>query len=186
MDISSRLQALADIIASAKSMPLSSSAIVNREELLTIIDRMREEIPEEIRQARWIVKDRDEVLTKARRDAESLIAAAREEQTRLASREEVVRAAHDQARRIAEEATEQARRLRLQAEDYAEGRLAQFEVALQRISEELVRANGALSRTIGHVQVGRDRLRAPLGGDVEEPEPAPPPLVPDGLDDDEA
>lgn len=178
MDIAARLQELEDLIASAKSMPLSSSAIVNREEILSMIDEMRQSLPEEIRQARWVVKDRDEVLAKARRDADGLVQMAREEQLRLASQNEIVRRADDEAQQIRDRAKEDARRVRLEAEDYIEGRLAQFETALQRIAEELVRANGALSRTIGQVQVGRDRLRGPAtAGEADLP-----PLVPEGFE----
>ena len=85
MDLAGRLQQLEDMMRDAKSMPLSSSALLNREEVMDIVKDMRESLPEEIRQARWIVKDREELLAKARREAEAMVEQARQEQLRLAS-----------------------------------------------------------------------------------------------------
>ena len=66
MDIAGRLQQLEEIVNEAKSMPLSSSVLVNKDEVLEMLHQMQEDLPEEIKQARWIVKDREELLTKAR------------------------------------------------------------------------------------------------------------------------
>ena len=159
MDLAASLQQLEDMIRDAKSMPLSSSALLNREEVLDLVKDMKESLPEEVRQARWVVKDREELLAKARRDAETMVEQARQEQLRLASHEEVVRRAQEEAERITTEADEDARKMRLEAEDYADAKLAQFEIALQKITEELVTTNEALMRTIDQVQAGREKLR---------------------------
>ena len=90
MDLASLIEHLDGIIRDAKSMPLSSSALVNREDVLDVLEAMRQAFPEEIRQARWVVKDREELLEKARDEAQKIVKAARAEQQRLAQREEVV------------------------------------------------------------------------------------------------
>lgn len=159
MDLASQIQNLEDMIKEAKSMPLSSSALLNREEVLQLVADLRDALPEEIKQARWVVKDREELLSKARNDAEKMVEAARAEQLRLASHEEVVRRAADEADRILAEANEDARRIRLEAEDYVDGKLSQFESALQRIGEELVATNGSVTKTIDQVAAGREKLR---------------------------
>ncbi len=161
MDLAGRLQHLEELIREAKSMPLSSSALVNREEVLELIREMRESLPEEIKQARWIVRDREELLAKARAEADGILARAREEQLELASREAVVERARQEAERLLSEADEEARRIRLEAEDYIDAKLAQFEIALQQIQEEVHKASRALSRTLDKVELGRERLRGP-------------------------
>src|SRR5919198_3056551 len=125
MDIAARIQQLEDMVREAKSMPLSSSVLVNREELLELIGAMREALPEEIKQARWVVKDREELLAKARHDADGVLDKARGEQSRLLSREQVVLRAQEEAERILSDANEQARQIRLEAEDYVDAKLAQ-------------------------------------------------------------
>lgn len=177
MDLAARLQQLEDLVRDAKSMPLSASALVNREEMLELIGEMKADLPEEIKRARWVVKDREELLAKARRDAEAIVEDARQEQLRMATREAIVRRAEEEAERIGTEADEDARRMRLEAEDYVDAKLAQFEAALQRITEELGATGEQVVRTIDQVQAGREKLRgvAPatnpeIGPDVAFPE----------------
>ena len=167
MDLAARLQQLEDMIREAKSMPLSSSALLNREEILELVSQMREVLPEEIKQARWVVKDREELLTKARRDSQRIVEEAEQEQLRMATREEVVKRAEAEADRILAEAREEARRMRLEAEDYVDAKLAQFEIALQRSSEELAATKTALGRTLEQVEGGRERLRGSAPAQLE-------------------
>ncbi|HXF56801.1 MAG TPA: hypothetical protein VNO34_04380 [Actinomycetota bacterium] len=167
-----RLQQLQELVEQAKSMPLSSSVLVNREEVLELIEATRKELPEEIKQARWVVKDREELLAKARRDGEAIVQKALEERARLLSQQEVVRAAQEEAERILAEAREQARQLRLEAEDYVDTKLAQYEVALEKTAAEI-------QRSIQQVRKGRDRLRGltpakeEFGADEREEERTP-------------
>jgi vacuolar-type H+-ATPase subunit H len=177
MDLAARLQQLEDLIREAKSMPLSASALVNREEVLELIAEMKAALPEEIKQARWVVKDREELLGKARRDAESIVEDARQEQLRMATQEAVVLRAHEEAERIGTEADADARRIRLEAEDYVDAKLAQFEAVLQRATEELLATNDQLARTMEQVRAGREKLRGvepatnpEIGPDVAFPE----------------
>jgi len=161
MDLAGRLQQLEDMVRDAKSMPLSSSALVNREEVLEMLSEMRESLPEEIKQARWIVKDREELLAKARHDAEHIVEQAREDQLRMARKEEVVARAQEEADRIVAEAEQQADDARAEAESYVDAKLAQFEIGLRKILEESRSASRALAKTLDQVEVGRERLRAP-------------------------
>jgi len=159
MDLATRLSELEEMVRDAKSMPLSSSALLNRDEVLVLIEELKDSLPEEIKQARWVVKDREELLAKARRDAEAMVESARAEQLRMASHEGVVQRAKEESERIAHEAHEDARRLRLEAEDYADAKLAQLEAVLQKILEDTMASNEVLSRTIDQVIAGREKLR---------------------------
>jgi cell division septum initiation protein DivIVA len=152
VDISARLQQIEELVQEAKSMPLSSSVLVNREEILELLETARNELPEEIKQARWVVKDREELLAKARKDGEAIVERAKQERARLVSQEEVVRASQEEADRIVTEGTERARQMRLEAEDYVDAKLAQFEIALEKTLREL-------ERSIGQVRRGREKLR---------------------------
>ena len=113
-----RIQQIEELVQEAKSMPLSSSVLVNREEMLELLEAARGELPEEIKQARWVVKDREELLGKARRDADGIQQKAMTERTRIVSQQEVVRVAKEEAERIVAEARELARQIRLEAEDF--------------------------------------------------------------------
>jgi vacuolar-type H+-ATPase subunit H len=170
MDMASRIQQLEELITEAKSMPLSTSVLINREEALELIQEMRASLPEEVKQARWVVKDREQLLTKARKDAEGIIQQALDEQHRLASQEEVVKASAREAERLLDEARGEARQIRHEAEDYMDQKLAAFEATLTRTLEQIAeirsvqeqqmaRIEEQLTRTLEQVGRGRDRLR---------------------------
>jgi cell division septum initiation protein DivIVA len=161
VDITARLNELDELIREAKAMPLSSSVLVNRDEVLDLLAAMQEALPDEIKQARWIVRDREELLAKARAEGEQLIAAAHEDQLKMARKEAVVTRANEEAERIVAEAEEQARAMRQDAEGYVDGKLAQFETAMRRILEESQAAGRALSKTLDQVELGREKLRTP-------------------------
>ena len=77
MDLIERVEELQVLVEEAKAVPLSSSAVINREEFLELLAQLKQEVPDEIRQARWMSRDRDELLGRARKEAERIIADAR-------------------------------------------------------------------------------------------------------------
>ena len=105
MDVLVLIDKLDDLIHNARPVPLTDQVRVDREEIYDLLDQMRATIPEEIKQARWIVKERQEMLAEAKREAERIVKEARDQQARLISDEEV----YKQAERGAEEIIEDAR-----------------------------------------------------------------------------
>jgi len=168
MDLAARIQQLEDMVREAKSMPLSSSALLNREELLELVASMREQLPEEIKQARWVVRDREELLAKARREAESLVERARAEQMRLVGQEAVVQEAQEEAERIVSDAQDRAHNVRMEAEDYVDGKLGQFEITIQRLQEMLAQTHEALGANVERIHAAlSDQLQQTQGSLVK-------------------
>jgi len=126
-----------------------------------MISEMQESIPEEIKQARWIVKDREDLLGKARAEGERIVEQAHEEQRRMALKEEVARRAEAEAHSILEEAQDRTDAMRREAEDYVDAKLAQFEIALRKILEDTQSSARSVAKTLDQVEVGREHLRAP-------------------------
>ena len=145
MDVLVLIEKLDDVIHDARGVPLSGDVRVNKEEMYDLLDQMRATIPEEIKQARWIVKERQEMLAEAKREAERIVKEAKDKQAQLVSAEEVVKQAERLAEDIVEEARAREREIRLGAEDYADEILSTLEVNLQKF--------------IGAVQRGRDKLQ---------------------------
>ena len=69
MDVLVLIDKLDDLVHNAKQVPLTDQVRVDKEEIYDILDQMRATIPEEIKQARWIVKERQEMLAEAKREA---------------------------------------------------------------------------------------------------------------------
>jgi len=155
MDLIERIEELQVLIEEAKAVPLSSSAVINREEFLELLAQLKQEVPDEIRQARWMSRDRDELLGRARKEAERIIAEGREQRDRLLSRTEIVHAAEREAERITDKAKERSAKMRLEAEDYIDQKLAGFEILL--------------SKTIATVERGRAQLQGEKHSSVQMP-----------------
>ena len=148
MDVLVLIDKLDDLVHNAKAVPLTDQVRIDREEIYDILDQMRATIPEEIKQARWIVKERQEMLAEAKREAERLVAEAREQAAREASQQEIVKQAERQAAELMAEAKRREREVRLGAEDYADQILSTLEVnlgkflaAVQRGREQLQQRN---------------------------------------------
>ncbi len=124
---------LQDLIEHARSMPMSASVLVSRDDVLGIIDEAMRGLPEEIQRARWLIKERDQFLVEARRDANLIIESARAQAERMVERIEIVREARRVADQMVFDAESDARRLRNEAEDYVAGQLLKFEETLEDI-----------------------------------------------------
>jgi F0F1-type ATP synthase membrane subunit b/b' len=154
-DTDTLLRRVIAIVRQARPMPLSASVIISREEVLELLDEAVEQLPEELREARWLLKEREEFLERARAEGEEIIAQASLRAEQMVQRQEVTRAAEARARQIVTDAEAQARQMRHEVEDFCDQRLASFEITLDKVRKA--------------VDEGRARLRPPL--------PEPPPAV---------
>ena len=134
-DAEAMLQRAIDIIANAPKMPLSSSPRIDGDEIIELLDEALRRMPEEMRHARWMIRERQEFVAKTRREADELLEAARVQAERMVQRTEVVRAAEARARQILEAADADSRRLRHETEDFLDLRLASFESLLVKLTK---------------------------------------------------
>lgn len=148
------------MIEQARPMPLSASSMINKEEILPVLQQALAGLPEELRAARWMVKERDAYRSRMEREGEDIMAAARARAEQMVQRTEVMKAAEHRARRIVAEAEERARRMKLETEDWCDQKLGGFEAVLQK--------------TLRTVASGRERLQGVTARSAE-PEPAPEP-----------
>src|SRR5215216_5697317 len=122
MDVLELIDKLHGLVHGAKQVPLRDQVRVDKEKLYDLLDQMRSTIPEEIKQARWIVKEREEMLAEAMREAE--------------------RAAQD----IIDDTRVREREIRLGAEDYAAEILNTLEVNLSKFIAAVQRGREGLQR----------------------------------------
>ena len=159
-EVEAKIRRIEEIIHTAKSMPLSSSVLVPKEEMLMLLADVRESLPKELRQARWILREKDEFIARARREAELIVEEAQAEAARIVSETEIMREAEWKAGILLGEAEERARTLKAETDGYIDAKLASFEALLRRMLETIV--------------AGRERLRAvpPMSGDSSVSESA--------------
>jgi hypothetical protein len=141
-----RIDEISAFIEAARAVPMSSNAMVNRNEILAMLDELRGDLPAEIRHAQALLDERDKVIEAGQREAERIIGEGEVEHARLVSIAEVTVSAEHEASRIVAEARADAQRLRDEVEEYVDTTLANFEQMLQR--------------TMATVERGRDKMRA--------------------------
>jgi len=168
------LDALEQLLTDARNVPLSASAMIPREDALTLVRQIRDALPAEHQQAREVMDEREKILTEAHEQRAYIIEQAREERTRLLTRAEVVQAAEEEAKRIVGEAQGQAERLAHQADDYADAKMEALRAHRTQIS-----VDGpffALSNNKGNEIWGTEFFRIAKGEQG--------PVGPDGLETD--
>ena len=132
-DIESDLRDLIEMVANAKQMPLSNSALVPRDDLLGLLEQALRNLPEEIREARWALRDREELMAGELQKAQQLMDQVRAEAARMVDKTEVVRQSRLKSDQIIADAQAQARQMINQSEDFIDGKLANFEIVLGRL-----------------------------------------------------
>jgi hypothetical protein len=147
MDVLVLIDKLDDLVRNAKQVPLRSDVRVDQEKLDDLLEQLRLMIPEEVKEARWIVKEREELLAAAEREGERILGEAHERQTELVVEHELTRQAELASEDIIDHARAEDLEIRLGAEAYAHDILSTLE--------------GNLSKFIAAVQRGRERLRSP-------------------------
>jgi len=155
------LRRVLDLVESARPVPLSTSAMINKEEIAALLQDALAAFPEELRESRWLLKQRTEFLDKARADGDELVTRARARAEQMVQRTEVVRAAEYRARQLVEDAQAQARRTMLACDDYCDKKLGSFEIVLERTAKLVAQGRERL-------QLSSSRLADPFAeGDVE-------------------
>jgi hypothetical protein len=124
----------------AKMMPLSSNALVDREIFLTKLETLRTSLPDELRAARWMVREREAFIARTNEKAREIIDKAREEADVLVSESNIVAEAVEEANILVRRAEGDTRRLRLESEDDIERNLQKLEHLLAELTSRVQRS----------------------------------------------
>ncbi len=152
-DLEDALDQVSVLVEQARAVPMSASCVVNREEVLGLLDDARAVLPSALARADRVLRERESLMARAAEQAEEVVAQARVEQSRLVEATAVFTRAQTEADRMLSAARAEAEAMRLQTEDYVDAKLASFEVVL--------------AKTLAAVERGRTRL----SGRGDDPSP---------------
>jgi len=144
-EVEELLQRAIEMVETARPMPLSTSLMINGEPLVELLHAAIAALPEELREARWLRRERYEYLEGVRREGEEITAIARSRAEHMVDRTEVVKSAEQRAQRVLSVAEAEARQMRRETEDFCDARQATLE--------------GILNRTRSIVVTGRHRMQ---------------------------
>jgi cell division septum initiation protein DivIVA len=144
MDVVENIEAAIAIVEEARSVPLSASCVINRSEMLKLLDQIKASFPNDLAKAIAIQRDKESIIEDAHSQSDAIMQQARDEVSRLVEQTTIVSSARKEATRILAEAKADSDRDREEIEEYIDSRLANLEVIL--------------NKTLDIISKGRDQL----------------------------
>ncbi len=135
-------------VENARQVPLSNSVMVSQEEMLDNLSRIQKELPEELRAARWMVREREAYIARTNETARGVFAEAKKRSDELVSESYIVQEAVEEANALVRNAEGEARRIRLESEDFAERHLAEAEQVLGELLRYVREARAELHQAL--------------------------------------
>lgn len=156
MSVQDDLAALRALVAEARGMPMSASCVLNRQEVLDLVDRVGRGLPDELGRAQGVLASSADHVSQAEDRAARIVAEAERRADELARDTEVARRGEDEARRVREEAQSEAAGLRREVDSYVDSRMADFESVLHKTLSQVSNARSNLARRSGLDEGNRD------------------------------
>jgi len=150
MDILYLIDRLEEIVKGSKHLPFSGVRLVDESRIWPLLDQMRISIPDQVRRAERIIREKDRTIAQAHEEAERIITLARSEAAQLTAEHIIAHAAEERAVAIRKQAGRSAQTIRTGADDYA------FDV-LCKLEQELKRALTVIENGIRTIQVDREK-----------------------------
>jgi vacuolar-type H+-ATPase subunit H len=132
MDLQYLIDRLETLVRAARRMPMMSKIMMDEQELVDLIDQMRTVLPEEIRYAKHVLREKEQILADAQAQADDILRTAREQADLMIQREGLLKEARTQADKIVREAQEEGERISVGADNYARQVLTELEESLIR------------------------------------------------------
>jgi cell division septum initiation protein DivIVA len=134
MDILNLLERIEDIIEEASKFPLSNKVMIDKDEILEVINEIRLKLPDEINRASWVAKERQRILNEAQSEADELIEKVKEQQKYLVEDNEITRQAQKFADQIIQEAERKASDMKMGAYSYSDEILSKLQEKIREIN----------------------------------------------------
>ena len=145
LEIIDRIEELLD---KSKRIPFSANILINGDESYDLIEELRNVMPEEFKQSRWIVKERENMIEEARKQADKIVRSAEGKAEVLMSETEVMKNARRKSEEIMSSIEARARTIRLEAEDYADEKLANLEAVLHKLINTIEKGREQFKNTL--------------------------------------
>ncbi len=136
------IERLQEIVNS--NFQIAGKILVDREEIEELIEKIQIALPDEIKQAEWVSREKERYLQQANEEARKIISEAEAYAEELIRHDRILAKAEEEANRIIQNARMNAEEIENEARDYA-----------QRILERL---EESLDRTLKVVRQGRESL----------------------------
>ena len=132
MDILQLVDRLEEMLNQSRPLWFTHNVIVDEDRMLDIIDQMRVAIPDEVKQSKQFLSQRDRILAQAQEEANRTLSIAREKSDQLVERDGIAQSAQAHADQIIDDARTEAVLMRQEADNYVIETLTKLEVEMDR------------------------------------------------------
>ncbi len=146
MDVLNLLEKIEDIVEDASKLPLSNKIMIDKEEILEVINDIRLKLPDEINRASWVAKERQRILAEAQSEAEELIHKVKEQQQILVEENEITRIAKQNANQLLQDAEIKANEMKMGAYNYSDEILSKLQDKIRDINNIIEQNREILKR----------------------------------------
>jgi len=147
-----QIEALIVDVEQARPVPLSSNVMLHRDDVIDKLRALQAALPEELRAARWMVRQRETYISRTNETARDVVARAQARSEELVSDSYIVAEAVEEANRLVRQAESDAERIRLEAEDVAERHLGEAETVLGELLRYVRESRAELHRSLPATQ----------------------------------
>lgn len=154
MDILYLVDRLENLIASSRKMPLVNQIIIKESDILNIVDQLRTTIPDEIKQARRVIQDKERILAQAQAEANALLARAREESEQAVNRQGLLKVAEVRSHELVQLAEGEAEQLKNEADNYVIETLRALRDHLTSIETDIGRSILSIEKGLASLEDG--------------------------------
>ncbi|NLG87150.1 MAG: ATPase [Firmicutes bacterium] len=127
MDIFDLLDQFEQMVEQAPRIPLTGKLVMGEDELIEFIEHLRQSLPDEIQQARWLTKERQRYLKEAEEEAKKIAEQGKAYANKLIDEHEISKQAQQKAQELLAQTQKTVREMRAGANEYAEGVLGRLE-----------------------------------------------------------
>ena len=145
MEMFDLIEQVEDLLENGFTIPIIRKTLVDKQEVMELFEELRLNLPEEIKQAKWVKEERTRIISEAHQEAANIIKETEEQRKQMVEEHQITQKAYEQANEIIESAQKSARDIRLGARQYVENILTSLESRLTSQIEE--------------IQAGREELR---------------------------
>lgn len=120
-------------IENAANVPLTNKVMIDKDEILDMIDELRSTLPEDISQAQKIKESENRIKLKAAEEAKNILEQAKEHKAKMIDTSTITKSAYDEADAIIKDANAEVARMRLKSIDYVSGLLTKAQEDLAEV-----------------------------------------------------
>ena len=159
MEIFNLLESIEEVLENSRKIPLVHKNIVDKDEIIELVQEIRLKLPDELKQAKWVKEERARIIQEAKKEGEDIVKEAENRIIAMIDEHEITRKAYDEKQRILDNANEMAKEMSEGTKEYADNILAEIESTISSLKENIDSAQAAIGSAVLTIKNNRKELK---------------------------